>query len=92
VDFKIVSNSARALVEVKLTSNSNLVRGYTDQLPAYGEAERTEKLVYLVVDNGGPPSRLKALREVVADRSRKGQPAPHLIVIDGTKQASASKK
>ncbi len=81
VDFKVVSGSARALVEVKLTSNSNLVRGYTEQLPAYGEAERTAELVYLV-----------ALREVVAECTRKSQQAPQLFEVDGTKRASASKE
>ncbi len=52
VDFKF-SNGAntKVLVEVKLTSNSKLKKGFESQLPIYQRAEKSQKGIYLVIHN-----------------------------------------
>ncbi|MGE8645354.1 hypothetical protein [Acinetobacter vivianii] len=52
VDFKF-SNGAncKVLVEVKLTSNSKLKKGFESQLPIYQKAEKSQKGIYLVIHN-----------------------------------------
>ena len=52
VDFKFSSGSDnKVLVEVKLTSNSKLAKGFTSQLPIYLKAEKSLKGIYLVIHN-----------------------------------------
>src|SRR6266851_1057913 len=54
VDFKFASGyNARVLVELKLSSNTKLVHGFTTQLDAYKGAEQTTRATYLVIDVGG---------------------------------------
>ncbi|MDC4898178.1 hypothetical protein NQ967_18780, partial [Acinetobacter baumannii] len=47
------SNGAntKVLVEVKLTSNSKLKKGFESQLPIYQRAEKSQKGIYLVIHN-----------------------------------------
>ncbi|WP_036633408.1 hypothetical protein, partial [Paenibacillus alginolyticus] len=48
VDFKFeTSYEDRTLVEIKLTSSSNLVHGMETQIQEYAKAEKTRKLIYL---------------------------------------------
>lgn len=52
VDFKFSSGSdSKVLVEVKLTSNSKLEKGYLSQLPIYLKAEKSLRGIYLVIHN-----------------------------------------
>lgn len=52
VDFKFSSGSDnKVLVEVKLTSNSKLAKGYLSQLPIYLKAEKSLRGIYLVIHN-----------------------------------------
>lgn len=92
VDFKVSSGQeSRALVEAKLTTNKSLVSGYQKQLTAYGKAERTQDLIYLVIDNGGPRIRVKRLRALASEQAKRGLAVPLIVEVDGTKQKSASK-
>jgi hypothetical protein len=52
VDFKL-SRGARdkVIVEVKLTSNKQLTSGFDAQIPIYMKQEKTNKAVYLIIDN-----------------------------------------
>jgi hypothetical protein len=59
VDFKISSGyQYRVVVEMKLSSNSNLVHGFEVQLPQYQKAEKALHSVYLVVKNGNHDARI----------------------------------
>lgn len=52
VDFKFSGGAHnKVLVEVKLTSNPNLSKGYKNQLPIYLKAEKSLKGIYLVIHN-----------------------------------------
>ena len=53
LDFKFsIGRTMKVLVEVKLTTNPQLVHGYEKQLVEYQKGERTDESVYLVIDNG----------------------------------------
>lgn len=92
VDFKIAAGAtAKVLVEIKLSSNSKVIDGYTKQLQAYRSAERATKAVYLVIDVGGmgtKDERLEALRKRAA---ADGQEPSELAFVDGGRRRSASR-
>lgn len=55
VDFKLSSGAkGKVVVEVKLTSNSQLRHGIEKQLPIYIAQEKAQKAIYLIIDNGYP--------------------------------------
>jgi excisionase family DNA binding protein len=92
VDFKMAAGArAKALVEIKLSSNSKVVAGYTKQLEAYKAAEEATRAVYLVIDVGAmgtKDQRLVALR----NRSiKRGEQQSELVFVDGKHRRSASK-
>lgn len=89
VDFKVSHGfTAKVLVELKLTSNSQLLHGFEKQLGAYQEAEGTLTSFYLVIDNGGASeARLEKFKKVVRDTP---SPAPEVIMVDGIPRPSGS--
>ena len=91
VDFKVSRGAKdKALVEVKLTSNSQLIHGIQTQLPIYMKQEHTKKAIYLIIDNG----HKTALDHFVAfynDLSIPEKEKIEYIVVDGTPKQSASK-
>lgn len=91
VDFKISSGyDARVLVEVKLSTNKDLIHGFEKQLPEYQKAEKTKKGKFLVLDFGTTPKRLENLFKN-KNKHSSNRNLPEIIVIDARKKASASK-
>ncbi|WP_404604395.1 hypothetical protein [Caballeronia udeis] len=89
VDFKMSSGfDGRVLVEVKLTSNSQLFHGFDKQLPIYQKAERATRGVYLFIDNGMSEDRMEAFKKHVTSA---GADAPEVMIVDGIVRPSASK-
>ncbi len=91
VDFKL-SRGARdkVIVEVKLTSNSQIKHGVDTQVPIYMTQEKTKKAIYLVIDNGHP----KTLENFIKYYNALNQDTKNKIecvFIDGTAKLSASK-
>lgn len=91
VDFKL-SRGARdkALVEVKLTSNNQLIHGVETQLPIYMKQESVNKAMYLVIDTGHPKA-LKHFVDYYNNLSVEEKEKIQYIVIDATSKKSASK-
>lgn len=88
VDFKFSKGyELRVLVEVKKSTNQNLIKGYTKQLPQYGKSEKTKRLIYLVLDVGAP----KRVQSLLNEASKAKSPKPEIFNIDATLQPSASK-
>lgn len=55
VDFRLSQGAAeKVLVEIKLTSNGQLPHGFTKQVPIYMKQEKTQRAIYLIIDNGHP--------------------------------------
>lgn len=91
VDFKFSKGSQdKVLVEVKLTSNSQLIHGIDKQLPIYMNQENTRKAIYLIIENGHF-KRYELFQNYYnkLDATTKGK-IPY-IYIDGTMRMSASK-
>ncbi|USD79105.1 hypothetical protein M5E03_18655 [Bacillus safensis] len=91
VDFKFErSYEDRTIVEIKLTSSSSQIHGIETQIQEYGKAEKTSKMIYLAVHNGGPQKRIDDLKSFyLSNKAKKG--CPELIIVDATPKDSASK-
>ncbi len=93
VDFKFSSGyRARILVEIKLSSNRQLIHGFQKQLPAYQESENTKRSVYVVIKVTKSDKQIKQLLEVKKQEIKDGKKVPDIIVIDGYIKPSASKR
>ncbi len=93
VDFKFSHGySERLLIEIKLTTNKNVVSGYDKQIVAYAKGENAA-VTYVVINVGGNferiRKRLDTARLIAVKESRL---APELMYIDGTIKPSASKR
>lgn len=87
IDFKFSRGyKEKIIVEMKLTSNRQLVHGLTVQITEYAKAEKTDKLVYLVIDDSKNEKRIADMYEAYNSMQQK----PDLIFIDATPKASAS--
>ncbi|HGM6415987.1 TPA: hypothetical protein ACKP8A_001961 [Stenotrophomonas maltophilia] len=94
VDFKMSSGAkVKVLAELKRSTNSKLVAGYTKQLEAYKGAEGTTQAFYIVIDIGNLSSRkLSELTQARSALTSTGKPASEIVIIDGHTQKSASKR
>ncbi len=90
VDFKVSSGfKGKVLVELKLTSNKNLLKGFNVQLPTYQAAENAERGIYLVINVGNiGKQRWQQFSDAV---HAAGSKAPKVIVVDAHIRDSASK-
>jgi hypothetical protein len=92
VDFKISKGyEVKVNVEIKYTSNHNLTKGYSKQLPAYNEAEKTDKSVYIVIRTTDSDRGIKELLSLKKQQSDDGRKAPEIVITDGRWQDTASK-
>jgi len=92
VDFKFSGGYAeRLLVEVKL-SKGTVVHGYKDQLEIYKSAAQTSDALFLIVDVGGIGKKLTTIRKMQKDQQDRGQRASEIVVVDGKRKESASKR
>lgn len=92
VDFKFSKGfNGRALVEIKLSTNTKLVKGYTRQLETYKTAEETTKGFYLVLDVGQLGRKQSQLTFIQNRAKAQGQSTSPIIYVNGRRKASASK-
>jgi hypothetical protein len=85
VDFKVSRGfSARVAVEIKLSTNSYAVDGYTKQLDRYMKGEETDFGVFILVDVGRLGQKWKRIQSLTKDKRRPP------IYIDGRIRPSAS--
>lgn len=91
VDFKMSFGfTGRVLVEIKLSTNSKVVAGYTRQLQTYKAAEETTRGFYVVIDVGNMGRKDKQLI-ATKNAAAKSQKTSDIIFIDGRRRPSASK-
>lgn len=87
VDFKFSNGyDDRVLVEIKLTTNSQLIHGFNKQIEEYAKAEKTDKLIYLVIDNGGKEKGIEKLKAMAKENQ-----SIKLILVDAKPKLSASR-
>lgn len=91
VDFKLSRGAKdKALVEVKLTSNKQLIHGIQIQLPIYMQQEDVEKALYLIIDNGNENAIERFLKYYNGLESKQKEKIEY-IIIDAKPKKSASK-
>ena len=93
MDFKLsVGNSSKVVIEMKLSTNSQLYHGFEKQLPAYLRAEETKYGIFLVLQmNKTPEPQLEKVQTLYSTVKDKPDNTLRLICIDVTTKPSASK-
>ena len=95
VDFKFSTGyDERVLVELKLSTNSSVVAGYTKQLEVYKNASKPIESHYVVIETNRPITNAKKkvlLSEREYQISLKNN-ASNIWFVDGSIQKSASKR
>jgi hypothetical protein len=92
VDFKFSTGfDRRVLVEIKLSTNPSLVKGFTKQLEVYNEAESPIAGYYVVLDVGHLRSKKKKLDLAVLNHKVSGSGLSVVRYVDGLPKVSASK-
>ncbi len=89
VDFKISRGQDITIIEVKLTSNNQYLHGYEVQIEEYGRAERTDHMIYVLIDMGNP-LKVKKVQGLHDKLYNEGNNPPALIIIDAAEKKSAS--
>ncbi|MCY4555150.1 MAG: hypothetical protein OXF79_01905 [Chloroflexi bacterium] len=93
VDFKVSRGfSGKTLVEIKLSVNKKLVRGYTKQMEAYRIAEETASGFYVVIDVGGLGGKYEQLLSTRNRTVLRGGACSRIVLVDGKRRLSASKR
>ena len=94
IDFHITKGSkANTVIEIKRSTNENLVHGYRIQLPAYMKAERAQSGIFMIIMEKDNIDEVKQkIAEVQSDMKDKGEYIPEIIYINGMKQHSASNR
>lgn len=96
VDFKISRGyKLKHVVELKLSSNPNLVSGYTTQLPTYEESEGSQGSSYVIIKVTNTKTALDNIEEVLRiekELAKNNKPHPSVYVIDGIIKPTASKR
>jgi hypothetical protein len=93
VDFLVSHGfNARVVVELKLSTNPQVVHGYTTQLEVYKAAEDIDYGFYVVLDIGGGDARIEKLQELEAKARNDGEKHSPIVVIDGRPKRSTSRR
>lgn len=92
VDFKFSKGFyAKVNVEIKYSSNPQLLHGYRKQLPAYNKAEQTDVSIFFVIRNTSSENKIKQLRKIEENEKKQKLCVPILFIADATYKLSASK-
>ena len=92
VDFKFSTGfSRRVLVEIKLSTNPSLLKGFTKQLEVYNEAEAPIAGYYLVINVGHLKTKKKKLDLAAGNHKVSGSGLSTVRYVDGLPKLSASK-
>jgi len=90
VDFKFSQGfSKKIIVEIKLSTNYNIINGFTTQLQLYKKSEDTLSGYYIIIDVGGMGDKLRKLKNLYNDDQKK---LSEIFYIDALRKPSASKR
>lgn len=92
VDFKLSKGAdKKVVIEIKLTSNQQLMHGFEVQLPKYMKQENTNRAIYLIIENGHR-RRFDKFQSYYNKLSKEHKEKIKYIMIDANIQKSASKE
>ena len=90
VDFKLSHGAKdKVVIEIKLTSNSQLIHGFATQLPIYMIQEKTNRAIYLIIDVGHP-KRLATFIDFYNRQTKDCKDKITSIIVYATPPKSAS--
>jgi hypothetical protein len=93
LDFKLSKGFvAKVNVEVKYSTNTGLIKGFEKQLPTYNKAEKTDTSIYLIIQTKKSRKNIDTVIKMADRMKSSNQKVPEIIVVDGQKQVSASKR
>ncbi|SMP10197.1 hypothetical protein [Chryseobacterium profundimaris] len=92
VDFNISKGFTISVnVEIKFADNPKLKNGFWYQLRTYNQAERTNKSIYLVLNNTDKyDTEIKKIKKLITTQESKGMILPHFFEINYKEKPSAS--
>lgn len=92
LDFKFSRGAkGKTVVEIKRSSNENLLHGYVTQLPLYMRAESAEHGIFVIIrEDNKSEDTIQSIFEKKNALSANGEYAPEVVVIDASPKASAS--
>ena len=79
-------------MEIKYSTNPNIVSGFEKQLPTYNRAEKTDTSIYLIIKTKENMNKIKEVKQLAEKQKAEGKRVPEIIIVDGMKQVSASKR
>lgn len=88
VDFKLSRGSENITVEMKLTSNPNLIKGFKVQLPIYAKAEESKHSYFVVIKTTETSKQLEEVQNII-NEDESGNIS--LRIINALPKESASK-
>lgn len=94
IDFHITRGSkANTVIEIKRSTNANLLHGYRTQLAAYMKAENADSGIFMIIMEDDSIERIQAkIEEVQVDMKANGEYIPEVIYVNGMRQYSASNR
>ncbi|QGZ40555.1 hypothetical protein IP92_03433 [Pseudoduganella flava] len=93
VDFKVSNGFAsKVVVEIKLSTNPDVVHGYEKQLEFYKKGEDTDRAFFLLVDVGRMGRKLDGIQQLRIGFIEEHGHASHIAYVNGMQRASASKR
>lgn len=94
IDFHLTRGAkANTVIEIKRSSNANLLHGYRTQLSAYMHAEKADNGIFLVIMEDNSIELVKTkIAKIQVDMKNKGEYIPDVIYVNGMKQHSASNR
>lgn len=92
LDFKFSQGTkGKTVVEIKRSSNQDILHGYVTQLPKYMNAESAEHGVFVIIrDNNQHDDAIKSVFEKQESLKAEGKYVPEIVIIDASPKASAS--
>lgn len=90
VDFKISRGTDKTVIEIKLTSNGQILHGFEVQIEEYAVSEGAENKIFLIVDNGVHSERIQQVEASYQRRESLNENPAQIIIIDAKPKASAS--
>lgn len=92
VDFKLSRGTSKVVIEIKLSTNPNVLHGFEKQLEIYKKAENTDVGVFLLIDVGFMKNKFKDVQVARQKFLDEFGQASDIWLVDGNQKASASKR
>lgn len=95
VDFKLSKGQKeKVIVEIKLSTNRDLIHGFTKQLPTYMKQEETKNAIFLILSVSSKKKdieRVNKLLNIYNEQSNEIKDQREIIIIDANPKESATK-